>query len=127
MTFYDHAPDSVGPPLRFVGEWGGDYKSIRNWMMPTPLVPHHPDPNVNTRGGGKVSYWSKDEFGGIFAPLMSTPGNILPPLQETLGESMPYPHKFRNECLHYLVYEFHKPKRENLTGYATAPLVACSK
>lgn len=102
------APD---PRVRFTGYWGGDWKKIRNWLMPTPLIPHHPDPVVNGIEAGRVEYWAKNQFQLLF--------------HRTLY--LPYPNEFRDECLYYLVYDWHNPKDDNLTGCDLEEIENCSK
>lgn len=122
--FYDDPHiGHLGPPVRFDGFWGGNYESIRNWMMPTPLIPRHPDPDSDgIIGGGKIPYWSKYyfelNFYSLVAPYSPNPDE---------SKNIPHPHVFYDECLYYLVYDWHKPKKENLTAYDLEPLEACSK
>ncbi|KAI1108545.1 hypothetical protein F5Y14DRAFT_459444, partial [Nemania sp. NC0429] len=85
--------NTIGPLFRFQGEWGGNYKEIRNWMMPSPLIPNHPDPEGSNNVDGRILFWWSDELGIIFYPP-GVPTQAGPDDPENVS----FPYKIDNKC-----------------------------
>jgi hypothetical protein len=108
---------SYSIPMDFRGKWGGDYDSIENWMMLVPLNVFHFDDSHNTelnRLGSEICRHIllsvQTQFKHLFHKCVG-----LGPLPEI------------SEEVHYVVYGWEQPKKENLTAYELESIQDCRK
>ncbi|KAI1128637.1 hypothetical protein F5Y10DRAFT_172941 [Nemania abortiva] len=99
-------------PFSFDGHWIGDYAKMRNWMMLVPLNAFHLDRTGNT------------ELANLdFYRCRAIEGWLRWQFHTLLRDDRPFSGTF--EGLHYVLYGWEQPKKENLTAYELESIVDC--